>query len=482
MILKNLLKDINYELLSGDLDVTINSLKMDSRKVSEGDVFICIKGYIVDGCDYIDDAIENGAKVLIVEDDVYRKGVRIVKVEDTKYALVFLSSRYFDYPSKKMNIIGITGTSGKTTTSFMIKSILEEAGYKIGLIGTIGIYIGNEFIKSKNTTPDSYTINYYLDMMYKSGCEFVIMEVSSQALMLKRVEAIDFDIAVFTNLGLDHISDNEHKDFNEYKYFKSLLFKQCKIGIGNLDDAYYGDMFHDAKCLKKTFGRRKDADISFDNIKIYNDYMTFDLYLDDRNRVKINMLGIFNIYNYVSAVSVAKVFNISNEIVFNALSRVKIIGRMEDISISSKFKIILDYAHNGLSLHNILEDLKKMNPKRIITLFGCGGNRDKNRRFDMGRVSGKLSDLTIVTSDNPRFEEPEDIMDDIIKGLKEVSGKYISIIDRKEAIEYAIKNAKEGDVIIIAGKGHERYQEIKGVKYPMDDRDIVNNISDLLRK
>ena len=414
------------------------------------------------------------------------EGLTVIKVKDTRYALAMTSAAYFGYPAEKLKVIGITGTKGKTTTTYMVKSILEEVGIRVGLIGTIEAIIGDKSIPANNTTPESYTIQKYFAEMVEAGCECVVMEVSSQGLKLDRTAGIPFEIGIFTNLGEDHIGPNEHKDFDEYKYCKSLLFKQSKIGIGNVDDKWFKDIFKDATCEVETFGFSDKADIRATDVKHISrpgylgvqyhvaGLMDFD--------VEIDIPGDFSVYNSLTAIAVCRHFGVPVEDIKKALKVARVKGRIEMIKVSDDFTLMIDYAHNAMALESLLDTLRDYHPERIVTVFGCGGNRSKTRRYEMGEVSGKLSDFTIITSDNPRFEEPQAIIDDIVVGMKKTDGKYITICDRKEAIKYAIEHGRPGDVIILAGKGHETYQEIKGVKYDMDERVLIKEVLEELKK
>ena len=323
-------------------------------------------------------------------------------------------------------------------------------------------------------------IQEYFHEMYEAGCDCVVMEVSSQGLMLDRTAGIPFEIGIFTNIEPDHIGPNEHRDFEHYMECKSRLFRQCKIGIVNSDDKFYEKVLEGHTCQVKTFGFNEKADLRAQNYKLVKDNGRFGVdfvVAGDLNfEVELELPGKFSIYNALSAIGVCDVMGIDIESIKKALKLAKVKGRIEKIHISDDFTLMIDYAHNAMSLNSLLSTLKEYNPDRLVCLFGCGGNRDRNRRFEMGEVSGNIADLTIITSDNPRFEEPQAIIDDIKTGINKTSGKYVEIIDRKEAIAYAIANAKKGDVIVLAGKGHEDYQEIKGVKYPMDERDLIKEV------
>lgn len=486
MELKQLLERLEYEVIQGNDDIEITTLINDSRKVQQGSVFVCISGAVVDGHDFISDVAAKGASVVIVEKDVQApKDVAVMKVADTRYALALMSAAYFGYPADKMKIIGITGTKGKTTTTYMIKSILESVGHKVGLIGTIEAIIGEETIPAANTTPESYTIHQYFARMAEAGCDCVVMEVSSQGLMLHRTAGIPFEIGIFTNLGRDHIGPNEHADFEDYKRCKGLLFKQCKLGIANVDDPYFEDVFSGATCETETYGFSEKADLRAVDTHLVSRpgylgvayHVTGKLDFD----VEIDIPGKFSVYNSLTAIAVCRHFQVPAEKIQKALKAANVKGRIEMVKVSDKFTLMIDYAHNAMSLESLLTTLREYSPTRLVCLFGCGGNRSKDRRYEMGEVSGRLADLTIITSDNPRFEEPQAIIDDIKIGIGKTGGKYVEICDRKEAIKYAIEHGQTGDVIVLAGKGHEDYQEIRGVKHPMDERVLIREVLEELK-
>ncbi|BCK00209.1 UDP-N-acetylmuramoyl-L-alanyl-D-glutamate--2,6-diaminopimelate ligase [Anaerocolumna chitinilytica] len=479
MLLGKLLEKIEYTVVKGTLDVEILNLVYDSRKVTDGSVFVCIKGFKTNGHEYAKEVVNKGAKVLIISEEVELEGeeVTLIKVSDTRLALACMSAAYFDYPAEKLKTIGITGTKGKTTTAYMVRSILENSGLKTGLIGTIEVIIGETVIPSANTTPESYQIQEYFAKMVEEGCQCVVMEVSSQGLMLHRVAGFVFDYGIFTNIEPDHIGPDEHKDFEEYMHCKGLLFKNCVVGIANADDSHMEEVLKGHTCKLETYGIEEKADLMAVNINLHSRDgslgVTYQLKGLLDYEVFVNLPGKFNVYNSLTAIAICRHFGIHEEEIQKALTMVKVKGRVEPVAISSKFSMMIDYAHNAMSLESLLTTLKAYEPKRLVCLFGCGGNRSKLRRYEMGEISSNLADLTVVTSDNPRFEEPEDILNDIITGVKKGKGEYVSIIDRKEAIKYCIENAKEGDVVVLAGKGHEDYQEIKGVKYKMDERDLI---------
>ena len=479
--IRNLIKDTDLKLVSGNADTEITSLVYDSRKVTKGSLYVAIVGANVDGHDFIAQAVDAGAAGVVVEKDVeVPDSVAVIKSDDTREALALLSAAWFDHPADKLKVIGITGTKGKTTTTYMIKSILENAGKKVGLIGTIEAIIGDRHIPALNTTPESYIVQDYLSQMVDAGCDAAVMEVSSQALKLHRVSGMTFEIGIFTNISPDHIGPNEHKDFAEYLYCKSLLFQQCRHGIFNADDEHLEGILKGHTCTVNTYGIEKKADFEAHDIELVHKpgYLgvNYKVTGEENFDVTIDVPGRFSVYNSLCAIAVCHFFGVSVEAMQKALKAAKVKGRIEMVKVSDDFALMIDYAHNAMALESLLTSIREYNPGRIVTVFGCGGNRSKLRRYEMGEVSGKLSDFTIITSDNPRFEDPEAIMKDIETGIKKTDGKYIMIEDRKEAIKYAIEHGQKGDVIILAGKGHEDYQEIKGKKYPMDERVLIADI------
>ncbi|MFR7474877.1 UDP-N-acetylmuramoyl-L-alanyl-D-glutamate--2,6-diaminopimelate ligase [Frisingicoccus sp.] len=481
MKLSHLLERMDYTCVQGSVDIPISHLLYDSRNACPDGVFVCISGAVMDGHTFISDVVMKGVTAVIVEKEVKAPAhVTVIRVENTRSALAYMSAAYFGYPAEQLKTIGITGTKGKTTTTYMVRSILENSGFKTGLIGTIETIIGKKVIKANNTTPESYLVQQYFRDMVNAGCECVVMEVSSQALMLHRVDGFTFDYGIFTNLGPDHIGPNEHKDLDDYIHCKSLLFQQCRHGIVNMDDDYVERITDGHTCDLETFGMSGKANFRASDMKLLQKPgllgVTYRLSGRMDMDVEIDIPGRFSVYNSLTAIAICHHFNVPKENILKALTDVHVKGRLETIPISPKFTLMIDYAHNAMALESLLLSLKEYHPKRLVTLFGCGGNRDPHRRYEMGEVSSNLSDLTVVTSDNPRFEEPMAIIDDILIGVRKGPGKYVTIPDRKEAIKYCIDNAEDGDVIILAGKGHEDYQEIKGIKYPMDERDLIADI------
>ena len=485
MVLAALLEKLEYELVSGSADMQIENVVYDSRKVTEGSLFICIEGGTADGHTFIPDVIKKGAKALIVTKDVSDllpegTDVTVIRVKDSRYALAFVSAAYFGHPAEKLKVIGITGTKGKTTTTYLVKSILEHAGHKVGLVGTIEAVIGQEHIPANNTTPESYVLQEYFAKMVEAGCDTVVMEVSSQGLMLHRTQGFVFDYGIFTNIEPDHIGPLEHKDFDDYMHCKGLLFKQCRVGIVNCDDAHYQDVIKDHTCKIETFGFAENADYHAQDLKLISGAGFLGIDFKARGKVNLDIElhapGRFSVYNALCAIAICNHFGVTADEVKEALLQAHVKGRIELVKVSDDFTLMIDYAHNAMALESLLTTLREYKPKRLVCLFGCGGNRSKLRRYEMGEVSGKLADLTVITSDNPRNEEPQAIIDDIKVGISKTDGKYVEIIDRKEAIAYVIRHGQPGDVIVLAGKGHEDYQEIKGKKYPMDERDIIADV------
>lgn len=484
MKLSQLCKETEYELIQGSLETEVVDLVYDSRKIEKQTTFFCMVGAVTDGHQYITDAIEKGASVIVVErsegipeipDDI-----TVLRVASTRKALAQMSAAFFGYPAREMTMIGLTGTKGKTTTTYMIKGVLEEAGKKVGLIGTIGALIGEEKIASKNTTPESYELHKMFREMADAGCEYVVMEVSSQGLKMDRTAGIQFHYGVFTNLSPDHISPTEHASMEEYMACKSLLFRQCDVGIVNADDENAEAVLAGHTCKIKTFAVEKKADLMAANIGFIREYGKLGMSFHTSGMldvdVKVHIPGRFNVYNAMVCMMVCTMAGIPEKAIVDGLSKVQVKGRVELVPVSGKFHIIIDYAHNELSTRSVLNTLQEYHPNHMMCVFGGGGNRSKVRRYDMGRVCGEMADLCVITCDNPRDEDLHKINDDIKVGLDQSHANYIEIDDRKEAIAYCIEHAVDGDMIVLLGKGHENYQEIKGVKYHFDEREAIAEI------
>lgn len=476
--LKKLLEKLDYELVQGSLDTEVADIAYDSRKVTEGMLFMAIAGTVVDGHKFIPDVIEKGASVVVVERDVEiaNKEITIVKVDNGRAALSKMSAAYFDYPAAKMISIGITGTKGKSTTTYMVRDIIEKSGRTCGIVGTIGVAIKGKVTPTEHTTPESYDLQKYFHEMVEAGCDYMVMEVSSQGVKMDRVAGMEFDYGVFTNISPDHIGPNEHKDFAEYLMCKSKLFQMCKVGIVNADDEHWKDMVKEATCEIKTFGTA-EADLVATNIEHVNQggdlSMKFHASGILNGDVIVGLPGKFNIYNGMCAACVGALLGMPQDIILHALEHVEVRGRVENVPTGRGFSVLIDFAHNGVSTESVLKTLRGYNPGRILAIFGCGGNRSKLRRYEMGEAVGKLAELAIVTSDNPRTEDVMDIIEDIKVGLAKTKGEFVVIPDRQEAVNYAVEHAKDGDMIILLGKGHEEYQEIQGVKHHYSEREAV---------
>lgn len=482
MLLTKLLDEskITYEIIRNEASATIDFLEYDSRKeMKSGTLFACMRGKTSDSHDYAGQAYDNGARVFLTEREILpdKNDITIIKTADSRKAFAKLAAAFFGNPAKSLKMIGITGTKGKSTTSYMIEAIFKRAGKRIGVIGTIGAVFEDKKWNTSLTTPDSYELHKTLSEMLSYGCEYVVMEVSSVGLMMSRVFGINFDYAIYTNLSPDHIGGVEHESFDEYRYCKTLLFSQCDKAILNSDDENWRIMLEGQSIPFKTFGTGMEADYHISDIMCSkNNGLNINFKLND-NDYKVKCMGKFNAFNASAAISLACENGIPYEIIVDALANLKgVRGRVEEIPVSDDFHLIIDYAHNALSMESLLLTIKEYAPARIICVFGAGGNRSKLRRYDMGEIAGKYADLSILTADNPRNEEVSVIIDDIIYGMNKSNGKYIIIEDRADAIRYSILNAKKGDIIALIGKGHEDYQEIKGVKYHFDEREVIADI------
>lgn len=480
MKLSRLLERQQYELLQGSIETEIADIAYDSRKIKPGMLFVAIAGTVVDGHKFIPDVINRGASAIVVEKDtvIDNPDVTVVKVDNGRAALSYMSQAYFDYPAEKMISIGITGTKGKSTTTYMVRDIIEKSGKTCGIVGTIGVAIKGTVTPTEHTTPESYDLQKYFADMVEAGCDYMVMEVSSQGVKMDRVAGMSFDYGVFTNISPDHIGPNEHKDFDEYLMCKSRLFQMCKVGIVNADDPHWKDIVKDATCEVRTFGTG-EADMVASDIEHINDAgdlsMKFHASGILEGDVIVGLPGLFNVYNAMCAACVGAFLQMPQEIILHALEHVEVRGRVENIPTGRGFSVLIDFAHNGVSTESVLKTLRGYNPGRIIAIFGCGGNRSKLRRYEMGEAVGKLAELAIVTSDNPRTEDVMDIIEDIKVGLHKTNGEYVVIPDRQEAVNYAVDHAENGDMIILLGKGHEEYQEINGVKHHYSEREAVAN-------
>ena len=508
MQLGELCKNIDYQLLQGSMDTEVGDIVYDSRRLVEGAMFVCMVGAVTDGHKYIPDAVEKGASAIVVErlEEARQipEEITVIKTASARYALALMSAAYFGHPAERLTTIGLTGTKGKTTTTYIIREVLARAGRKAGLIGTIAVVIGDETIPARNTTPESYEIHKYMARMVEAGCEYAVMEVSSQGFKLDRTAGIAFDYGVFTNLSPDHIGPAEHADFDEYLQCKSMLFRQCRTGIVNVDDAHARAVLRGHTCDVMTFSVEGSAhageaaaedntaaacndaaDLVASDVKFLKDGgrlgMSFRTSGIMNCRAEIHIPGYFSVYNALTTMTVCHALGIADSDILEGLAKVQVKGRVEMMDVSDDFSVIIDYAHNAVSARSVLETLKAYEPSRLIAVFGCGGNRSKVRRYDMGEVVGELADLCILTSDNPRFEKVEDINNDIKAGLARTGGRFIEIPDREEAIAYAIDHGQPGDMIIMLGKGHEDYIEIQGKKHHFSEHEVISKIAERRR-
>lgn len=480
MLLKDLIGDLEVISVKGSEDVEIRGIAYDSRKVKKGYLFVCIDGTTVDGHDYIPQAVENGAAAVVVQKDGNMpEGICAIKTPDTRYALAYLSDAFYGHPSGRFKLTGVTGTKGKTTTTFMIKSILESGGKKVGLVGTLGSRIGDRTLYTERTTPESHDLQSLFSEMVEEGVDSVVMEVSSQGLALHRVSCCEYQIGVFTNLSKDHIAPREHASMEEYLEAKIRLFKMCKKGLVNCDSQYAADVIKKAECEVLTFGIENKADIMAADIIKHPQSVEFKAATPwFTGEMKVNIPGKFSVYNALAAIGVCGMMGIPYEAVRAGLERVQVPGRAELVNTGKDFSVMIDYAHSPDSLENILNTVKDYAPGRVVSLFGCGGDRDRTKRPVMGEISGRIADFTIITSDNPRTEDPDAIVNGIEEGIKGTAGKYVKIVDRREAIKYALDNARPGDVIVLAGKGHETYQTFKDKTIHFDEREVVAELLD----
>jgi len=477
-------------LLLGEWDAEVSEVVYDSRKAVKDSVFVCMKGTKADSHDFISQVLEQGCKVIVAEEGLQeleeKNGGRlpgdatVIQVDNGRKALARLAAARFGYPARKMVCIGVTGTKGKTTTTYMIKAVLEAAGKKVGLIGTAGAVIGNETYPTLNTTPESYELERYFARMVEEGCEYMVMEVSSQGLKMHRVDGITFDYGIFTNISNDHIGPGEHKDFEEYLYYKSRILNQCKVGIVNRDDGHFEEMIKGHSCKLYSYGLEGSGDFKAGHIRYVAEtgFVGLEFAVEGAwdMDVRVSIPGKFNVYNAMAALSVCSFLGLPKEKVRHALEHVHVNGRMEIVHTSGRCTVIVDYAHNAVSMESLLRTLRDYKPKRLVCVFGCGGNRSKDRRYSMGEIGGKLADLCILTADNSRYEKTEDIIADIRGSLEKTGGKYLEIPDRRQAIEYSIVHARPGDMIAVIGKGHEDYQEENGVRRPFLDRQVIEEV------
>lgn len=494
MVLRDWLGELKYELLQGSLDVEVQDISYDSRKAKKGDVFVCMTGTRVDSHLFIPQVEEAGVSALVIERPLSQllnppaPGMTVIKVEDGRHALALLSAARFGWPARKMITIGVTGTKGKTTTTHMIKAILEAAGKKVGMIGTNGTVIGQEITPNVNTTPESYQLHQAFDRMVQAGCQYMVMEVSSQGIKMHRTDGLYFDYGVFTNISPDHIGPDEHADFQEYLYYKSRLLSMCQTGLVNLADPHYSQIVKDASARLYTFETKEEGDSQADfqasRIRYVSEpgFVGTEFHVRGKAdlEVRLGIPGLFNVDNALAAVSLCSLMEVPAQAVCHGLEHLRVNGRMEIVYSSARCTVLVDYAHNAVSMESLLKTLRDYHPKRLVCVFGCGGNRSKERRYSMGEIGGKLADLCILTADNSRYEKTEDILADIRSSIEKTGGEFIEIPDRREAIAYSIEQAQPGDMIAVIGKGHEDYQEVCGVRHHFLDREVILEVVDQL--
>lgn len=480
MKLRELIKNLSIIEMNADAELEISGVSYDSRKTEKGDMFVAIRGFEADGHKFIPKAVENGAAVILCEEKP-SCDIPYVLVSDSRYGLAIVSRDFFGDPASEMTMIGITGTSGKTSSSYLIKHMLEsKLDAKVGLIGTNGNMIGDEFLHTEHTTPESYELHKLFRHMADSGCTHVVMEVSSHSLTLERVAGIHFDVALYTNLSQDHL--DFHGTMEEYAAAKRKLFSMCSLGCFNLDDAWADFMRDGASCRTMTFSTEKnEADLVAKDIRLTADGVRFaSVSGDEISMTKLGIPGMFSVYNALGTMSVGLALGLSLADCSDAMSSAKgVKGRLEIVPTGRDFSVVIDYSHKPDALEKVLKTLKPVTRGRLIALFGCGGDRDKLKRPIMGRIAADNADLVVVTSDNPRTEDPDEIIREIVAGMKDKRTPTKVICDRREAIAWAIDNAAPGDALLLAGKGHEDYQVVGHEKHHMDEREIV---SDCLKK
>lgn len=481
MLLQYLIENLTDKVIIGDTNIDINKIEYNSQKIEQNDIFVAIKGYKEDGNDYIKEAVEKGAVCIVTEDNLDASklpNITIVRVQNSRIALSLIASKYYDFPARKLKLIGITGTKGKTTTAYMIRDILNASGKKTGMIGTIYNTYGNVCIEASRTSPESLDLQKLLKDMVDAQMEYVVMEVSSHSLVLDRVYGLHFAIGIFTNLSQEHL--DFHGTMDNYLLAKSKLFEMCDFALVNGDDIHTPRLKKMIKCKTATFGLDNAVNITASDVRINNNNVEFKMYVNKMlETIVINIPGRFTVYNALAAIGTCSLLGAQMDAILLALSNIKVPGRSEIIDVPKTFTVMVDYAHNPSSLEAILSSIKKYVKGRIICVFGCGGNRDKEKRPMMGEISGRLADFTVITTDNPRNEDPSIIMKEIEDGVKKTKGLYKIIENRKDAIAFAMRIAWKNDLVLIAGKGHETYQELKnGKRIDFDERKVVKDIAD----
>lgn len=481
MKLSNILEGVNGKLVKGNTDIEIKLMTIDSRKAGEGILFIAMVGMTTDGHKFIPSAYEKGCRAVITEHSVENlpEDITVYQVEDARDALDVMAANFYKNPGRELNMIGVTGTNGKTSTTYFIESVLNHIKHKTAVIGTVEIRIGGkkrEIDFATSTTPDTIELNQMLRIMADEKCDDVVMEVSSHSLELKKVKGINFKVGVFTNLTQDHL--DFHKTMENYCAAKAKLFRMCEYGVVNVDDSWADKIMENASCGFLTYSIEKPSDLQAVDIEYLPDRVHFTVGIKGENiRFELMVPGRFSVYNALAAIGTALMMGIDVNDIREGINSIKgVPGRIQSIKNDKGFNVIVDYAHTPDGLENIINAVREFTKGRVITVFGCGGDRDKTKRPIMGEIVGKLSDIAIVTSDNPRSEEPEEILKEIEIGIKPVTDKYEIHPDRGEAIKRAIEIAKQGDSVIIAGKGHENYQILKDKTIHFDDAEAAKEI------
>lgn len=479
MRLKELISDIEYKLICGSVDIDITKLTIDSRKAEEGTLFCCIYGIHTDGHRYIPSAFEKGCRAVICERDTEAlpEGITAVRVADTRSALSAIAKRFYGDPSSRFELIGVTGTNGKTSTTYFMESVLNTIKRKTAVIGTVEIRLDGKKLPvelATSTTPDTIELNELFALMVDKAVDDVVMEVSSHSLALKKVEGISFDMAIFTNLTQDHL--DFHGSMENYAEAKAKLFKMCKKGVVNIDDKWSSYIMQNADCELMTFGMDSPADIKAENVSYFADRSTFDVDINGKTYgFVLHIPGRFSVYNALGVIAASVMMGIPADKTVEAIGSIKgVPGRIQSVPNNEGFNVIVDYAHTPDGVENILKAVREFTKGRIITVFGCGGDRDRTKRPIMGELAARLGDISVITSDNPRSEEPEDILKEIEAGVKPVTDKYEMIVDRREAIFRAVEIAQPGDSVVIAGKGHENYEIFKDRTIHFDDVEVAS--------
>ncbi|MBQ6066496.1 MAG: UDP-N-acetylmuramoyl-L-alanyl-D-glutamate--2,6-diaminopimelate ligase [Clostridia bacterium] len=478
MLLAQILSGISYDC-SGDVNIDIADIVYDSRKAAPGTLFVALCGAFSDGHDYAEGAYLRGARAFLVQKDVALPAdALVVKTADTRAALAVLSGNFFGHPDRELAVIGVTGTKGKTTVTHMMRACLDRCGIKSGVIGTVGAYYGDTFVPTVNTTPESYETQKLLREMADAGCRVACMEVSSLGLKSHRVDGIRFHTAVFTNLSPDHIGGAEHDSFEEYAYWKKQLFHGCGRALLNADDPFSQEIIAELDCPYQTFSVGEAADFSASDVQRLRADNFFGVGFtchtkDGAYPVKSAMPGFFSVYNALAAFGVCVGLDAKPEQAAAAMAAAKVRGRNECIEVPADYDVIIDYAHNGQSFRSVIDTFAEYDHNRIITVFGSVGDRAQLRRREMGEVSGRLADLSVVTTDDPGFEDPQAIAEEIASYVKKAGGVYRIIVDREQAVACALSEARKGDIVLILGKGHETYQKVRGEKVYYSDHEAV---------